>query len=66
MELSESGFRLRQLIEKVIKDHIITHKEYESIIQLATEDGHIDPHEKVLLSTLQDMIESKMVRWSKE
>lgn len=65
MELSKSAVKLRQQIEKAIEDHKITHEEYDQIIHIATEDSHIDDQERALLSTLQDMIESKMVRWSK-
>ena len=65
MELSKSAAKLRQLIEKVIEDQKITHEEYDQILHIATEDSHIDAQERALLSTLQDMIESKMVRWSK-
>lgn len=48
MALSESGERLRQMIN------------------LAIEDGHIDAQEQSLLRELQDMIESKMVKFSKD
>jgi hypothetical protein len=65
MELSNSALKLRPLIEKAIEEQKITREDYDMIIHLATEDGHIDPHEKVLLSTLHDMIESKMIRWSR-
>jgi regulatory protein YycI of two-component signal transduction system YycFG len=63
MELSSSADKLRKLIEKAIEDHKITRDEYDQIIHLATEDGHIDSQEQALLSELQDMIESKMVRF---
>lgn len=63
--ISESSIRLRKIIEKAIEDHKITHDEYDKIINIATEDGIIDRHEKALLSELQQMIEDKIVRWSK-
>jgi uncharacterized membrane protein YebE (DUF533 family) len=62
MEASKSAGKLRQLIEKAIEDQKITHEEYDQIIHIATEDGHIDSQERALLSTLQDLIESKMIK----
>lgn len=63
MAVSNSAERLRHMIEKAIEDHKITRDEYDQIIHLATEDGHIDPQEKALLSVLQDMIETKLVKF---
>lgn len=65
MALSESANRLRIMIEKAIEDHKITREEYEKIIDIATEDGHIDAQEKALLAELQDMIQSKSVKFVK-
>ncbi len=62
-KLSDSSIRLREMIEKAIEDHIITREEYDKIIHIATEDGHIDRHEQALLSELQQMIEDKMVKF---
>jgi hypothetical protein len=63
MELSKSADKLRHLIEKAIEDHKITREEYEQIIHLANEDGHIDSQERALLAVLQGMIETKMVKF---
>jgi len=63
MAYSESAHRLKEMINKAIEDHEITREEYDSIINLATEDGHIDPQERALLSELQDMLENRMVRF---
>jgi hypothetical protein len=62
MAVSESASRLKILIEKAIEDHKITRNEYDAIIHLASEDGYIDPQEKVLLGQLQEMIEDKSVK----
>ncbi len=62
MGYSESAQRLKEAIIKAIEDHQITRDEYDEIINIATEDGHIDPHERALLSELQDMIEDRSVR----
>jgi uncharacterized membrane protein YebE (DUF533 family) len=62
MAYSESAQRLKEMIVKAIEDHKLTRDEYDQIINLASEDGHIDPQERALLSELQNMIEDKSVR----
>jgi hypothetical protein len=59
--LTKSGKRLDEVIRKAIDDHQITSTEYEEIINLAQDDGHIDAHEKVLLAELHKMIRNKSV-----
>jgi transcriptional regulator CtsR len=63
MKLSSSADLLRKLIEKAIEDQKITRKEYDKILQMAFEDGHVDSQEQALLAELQDMIENKMVKF---
>ena len=63
MKPSESAHRLHAMINKAIEDLEITREEYEMIIHIATEDGHIDSQEQALLSQLQDMIENKTVKF---
>ncbi len=62
MAYSESAHRLKERINKAMEDHVITRDEYDEIINIATEDGHVDPQERALLAELQDMIENRMVR----
>ncbi len=62
MAHSESAHRLKEMINKAMEDHQITRDEYDQILNIAFEDGHIDPQERALLSELQDMIENRMVR----
>jgi uncharacterized membrane protein YebE (DUF533 family) len=62
MVLSESAARLKEMIIKAIEDHKITREEYDKIIHLATEDGHVDSQERALLEQLQDMIENRTVK----
>ncbi len=62
MKISDSALELRKVIERAIEDHVITQKEFEEIIHVATEDGHIDTHEKALLVQLQEMIATKEVK----
>jgi len=63
MKYSESAGRLRTMIEKAIDDHKITRAEMDTILHIATEDGHIDPQEQALLNQLQEMIENKIVKY---
>lgn len=59
---NEGTEKLRNLIEKAIEDHELTRSEMDMIMHVATEDGHIDAQEQLLLSQLQEMIENKMVK----
>lgn len=63
MKISESAGRLRIMIEKAIEDEKITRAEMDSILAIASEDGHIDQHERALLNQLQEMIENKTVKF---
>ncbi|HKL07445.1 MAG TPA: hypothetical protein VJ896_01645 [Bacteroidales bacterium] len=65
MPLSESNKRLRQLINKAIEDHIITPEEYDEILEISFEDGHIDNQEQAMLTELQKMIENKEIRFAR-
>jgi hypothetical protein len=62
MAISESAARLKVIIEKAIEDHQITRAELDQILNIASEDSHIDRHEQALLDELQLMIESKVVK----
>ena len=63
MKPSNSAHELHKMINKAIEDHKITREEYDLILNIATEDGHIDRQEQALLEQLQEMIENKMVRF---
>jgi hypothetical protein len=58
MKLTKSGMELRIVIEKAIKDHVITNSEYEEIMRDANKDGIVDDHEQRLLSQLQGLLEN--------
>ncbi|MDP4210085.1 MAG: hypothetical protein Q8928_14835 [Bacteroidota bacterium] len=62
MTLSESALRMKLLIEKAIEEHVIGHDEYDQIIHIATQDGHIDNQERALLSQFQEMIDDRTIR----
>jgi hypothetical protein len=63
MTISKSAGQLKEMIIKAIDDHKLTREEYDLIIHLAIEDGVIDKQEQILLEQLQDMIESKSVKF---
>lgn len=65
-KISGSALKLRELIEKAIENHVITREEYDQIIHIATEDGHVDRHEKALLREFQDMIDNRDIRFVKK
>ena len=60
--LTKDGIKLEDLIKKAIDDHQITRKEFEEIIHLAQDDGHIDHHERILLKQLHEMIADKTIK----
>ena len=66
MRLTKSGLELKEVIEKAIKDHVITSEEYDEIMKAANQDGLIDDHEQRLLSELQNMIADGSVKRVKE
>lgn len=59
---NEGTEKLRRMIETAIEDHELTRAEMDMIMHIATEDGHIDNQEQVLLNQLQEMIENKLVK----
>ena len=61
MKLTKSGLKLKEVIEKAMKDHIITNSEYEEIMKVANKDGMVDDHEQRLLSQLQELLENGTV-----
>ncbi len=58
MKLSKSGLELRDVIEKAMRDCVITNSEYDEIMKLADKDGMIDDHEQRLLSQLRELLEN--------
>ncbi|HPA72812.1 MAG: hypothetical protein KBA61_07595 [Spirochaetes bacterium] len=62
MAVSGSGHKLAEMIKKAIDDGKLTTDEYERILFLADEDGHIDKQEKALLKHLQEMLANGTVK----
>ena len=56
MKLTKSGLQLKELIEKAIKDCVITNSEYSEVMKMANKDGAIDDHEQRLLSQFQGLL----------
>jgi hypothetical protein len=56
MKLTQSGLDLKELINKAIKDCVITNSEYEEVMKMAHKDGVIDDHEQQLLSQFQELL----------
>lgn len=65
IKITESAKKVRAMIEKAVETHKITREEYDKIINLATHDAVLDPHEKALLHQLNDMIEDKTISFVK-
>ena len=61
----KSGRKLAQVIEKAIKDSVITMAEYEEITSVAYEDGTLDKRERALLRELNALIANKTVTFGK-
>ena len=56
MKLTQSGLDLKELVDKAIKDCLITNSKYEEVMKMAHKDGVIDDHEQQLLSQLQELL----------
>jgi len=66
MRLTKSGLELREVIEKALRDSVITNSEYEEIMKVASKDGMVDDHEQRLLGQLQSLLENGTVKRVKE
>jgi hypothetical protein len=65
LKISKSALKLREAVEKAIKDEIITREEYDAIITIASEDGNIDAHEEIILKQFHQMIYDKDIKFKK-
>lgn len=59
MKANTSAFRLSNIMKKAIEDHRITTAEFDEIMHIVHEDGHIDRSEQALLRQLHEMISNK-------
>jgi hypothetical protein len=58
MKLTTSGMNLKDVIEKAIRDCVITNSEYEEIMKVASKDGIVDAHEQQLLSQFHGLLQN--------
>jgi hypothetical protein len=56
MLLSMSARRIADKIKEALEQQVITSSQYEAILNIANEDGHIDRHEMAVLSQLHRII----------
>ncbi len=56
MKLTKPGLELKELIEKVIKNCVITNGEYAEVVKMANKKGVIDDQEQRLLNQLQRLL----------
>ena len=61
-EPSKSATGLKSLIKQAIQDLEVTPDEYQSIMELAVDDRHLDGEEKALLSQFHQMISNGTVQ----
>jgi len=62
MKSSDSAKRMKEMINKAMEDHKITDAEFDKIMMIADEDGHLDAEERALLAELQNMIAEHLVK----
>ena len=62
MRLTKSGLELRDVIEKAIKNYVITNSEYEDIMKAAAKDDMVDNHEQRLLHQFRALLENGTVK----
>ncbi|MBE0583159.1 MAG: hypothetical protein IH612_05280 [Desulfofustis sp.] len=61
-KVSESAASLKKLIKHAIDDLEVTPEEYQSIMDQAHQDGHIDKEEQTLLAQFQSMISNGTIK----
>ena len=64
-KVSKSALKLREAVEKAIKDGYLTRTEYDNIISIAAADGNIDKQEEVILKEFHQMIYDKEIKFKK-
>jgi tellurite resistance protein len=59
---SKSAVSLKQIINDAISDLEITPDEYNKIMQVANEDGHLDKEETALLAQFHQMLNDGTIK----
>lgn len=60
--VSESSTKMRAIVDRAMAEHTITREEYDSLLNIAAEDGKIDNHERILLSHINEEIQEKHIK----
>ena len=63
LKVSESASRLRIAVDVAISNTTITRDEYDAIMAIASEDGHIDRHEQAILAEFHQMINDRDIKF---
>lgn len=62
MQSGESGEKLSEMIKKAIRDLEVSDTEFDQIMAVANEDGHVDSQEQALLSQLHSMLANGTIK----
>ena len=62
MKSGETGEQLSEIIKKAIRDLEVSDTEFDQIMAMADEDGHIDSQEQALLSQLHSMLANGTIK----
>lgn len=62
MQSGESGEKLSEMIKKAIRDLEVSDTEFDQIMAVASEDGHVDSQEQALLSQLHSMLANGTIK----
>lgn len=62
MQSGESGAKLSEMIKKAIRDLEVSDTEFDQIMAVANEDGHVDSQEQALLSQLHAMLANGTIK----
>ena len=65
MKVSKSAVKLRKAVDKAIANEMITMEEYDAIVAIATDDGHVDNHEAAILKEFNQLINSRDIKFKK-
>lgn len=64
-KISESATRIRVIVDEAVKEGEISHNDYDKIIEITGEDGHVDVHEQAILTELHQMLHDKELKFKK-
>jgi E3 ubiquitin-protein ligase DOA10 len=62
-KISVGAVKLREIVDEAVKTGFISHDDYDKIINIVSEDGHIDNHEQAILTEFHQMIHDKDIKF---